>query len=42
MQVHIWSDSYPDYDERMFAMSQQESIEAAFVAAESLSLVLKD
>lgn len=38
MIVHIWSITYPDYDERMFAMSQPESIEAAFVAAGLLSL----
>lgn len=38
MIVHVWSIAYPDYDERMFAMNQPESIEAALKAADELSL----
>lgn len=42
MHVHVWSVSYPEYEERMFAMNQQESVQAAFIMAGELALVPKE
>lgn len=39
MKIYVWSDSYPDYDERLKRMGNPASVSMAKRAANQLTLI---